>query len=632
MRTNRDGLLTWRGILLALVLSSAGCFSAVKLKEKDAAGPKVDTSTLDTSQAGIDAFNGSGGRVVIDASVGGGGGGPSNGGSGEGGVLGGGGSLSTGGNSGSGGAVVDASTPDAPLLNDAPDAPMTLPNGSLCTADGQCSSGSCVDGHCCDGKCAGNCESCVTGTCSFTSTPRKACSGSGKCVGICDKSNTKTCTFDNTTVCGAQSCSGGQRTNKSVCDGLGNCPVQTKTNCDSNVCTADGSDCSGSCVGMSCGTGKYCAGSTCATLKNQGDSCSDKVECSTGNCVDGYCCESACTGTCQSCSATPGTCKNMTSPHANKSCSGTGTCASTCNGLAAECVFPPANTSCGSTSCLTTSTLQLAGTCSQGNGNCYQSTTDCTIQGKTCSNGACVCVPACAGKCGGNDGCGGNCPNTCGSQNCYNNTCCAASPQCGTRQCGSVSNTCGATLSCGACGAPGMTCSSSGSCLCPFGSPGCGNNACLGWGFESGAGTWHATVGANDIKTNVSTSTLHPSDGGSTSLTFSAEINPSSNGASIESSLCPSGNTSINNLRPSLEIMVDSDAPSLNINWIGKLAGSSPWTGEIVHNLMAANGVWYSLDGLVVSSGGQLFDTIQIVVSSNTYWQGNVFIDNIQIH
>jgi len=78
--------------------------------------------------------------------------------------------------------------------------------------------------------------------------------------------------------------------------------------------------------------------------------------------------------------------------------------------------------------------------------------------------------------------------------------------------------------------------------------------------------------------------------------------------------------------------MVDSDAPSLNINWIGKLAGSSPWTGEIVHNLMAANGVWYSLDGLVVSSGGQLFDTIQIVVSSNTYWQGNVFIDNIQIH
>lgn len=70
MQTNLDGFRACRGILLAVVLSSADCSSAVKQKDKDAGGPKSDTSALDTSQAGVDAFNGSGGRVVIDASGG----------------------------------------------------------------------------------------------------------------------------------------------------------------------------------------------------------------------------------------------------------------------------------------------------------------------------------------------------------------------------------------------------------------------------------------------------------------------------------------------------------------------------------------------------------------------------------
>jgi hypothetical protein len=177
-----------------------------------------------------------------------------------------------------------------------------------------------------------------------------------------------------------------------------------------------------------------------------------------------------------------------------------------------------------------------------------------------------------------------------------------------------------------------MTCSSTGSCLCPFGGAGCGNNACLGWNFEAGVGSWHPTVGGNVIQTNLSTSPLHPSDGSTTSVTFSAEINPDSNPASIETSLCPSGNTPINGRKVSVEIMVDLDAPAINVDWIGRLSGSTSFTGEIQHFLKASGGVWYSLDSTVIGNTVEPFDTIQIVVSSLTYWQGNVYIDNIQIH
>ena len=313
-------------------------------------------------------------NTVIDANLGGAGG--ATGDAPSGGAGAGGGSVTSDGSSATGDT---AATPDALLGNDATDVPATLANGSVCMVDGQCSSSACVDGHCCDGKCDGNCESCVTGTCSFTSTPRKDCAGTGKCAGICDKSHTKACTYpDSTMVCAAQSCSAGQLTNKSLCDGLGNCPVQTPTTCDSSQCLVDNSDCSGTCSTASCGTAKYCTGSTCAPLKNQGDACADKAECSTGNCVDGYCCESTCTGTCTTCAATHGKCTNTTSPRTGKSCSGTAPCNAACNGSSPDCVPASTTTQCGSASCLSSTQLQLVGTCNS-QGTCSQSTQTCTV-------------------------------------------------------------------------------------------------------------------------------------------------------------------------------------------------------------------------------------------------------------
>ena len=381
-----------------------------------------------------------------------------------------GGSVTADGSSGAGGAT---STPDAPVLSDAPDAPTSLPTGSVCTTSGQCTSGLCVDGHCCDGKCDGNCESCVTGTCSFTSTPRKVCNGTGKCAGACDKSNTNACTYpDSSTVCGVQSCSGSQRTNKSLCDGQGNCPLQTKTTCDSNQCLADNSDCSGTCSAASCGAGKYCTGSTCAPLKNQGDSCSDKAECSTGNCVDGYCCESACTGTCTSCAVTHGKCTNTTSPRTGKACAGTAPCNASCTGSSPDCVPASTTTPCGYATCLSSTQLQLAGICNS-QGTCSQSTQTCAVCLST-TNACADCTPG-EKKC--STGTGGV-PQHCDASGHWVND-----PACGT----------------------GQVCSGAGSCVCQSGWTSCGRSGNTCYNSSSDSANCGSASGCQDCTTNGKT-------------------------------------------------------------------------------------------------------------------------------
>ena len=364
------------------------------------------------------------------------------------------------------------STPDARVSSDAPDALGTLPNGSPCTVDGQCSNGLCVDGHCCDSKCDGNCESCVTGVCSFTSTPRKACSGTGKCVGICDKSNVKACTFDSTTVCAAQSCSAGVRANKSVCDGLGNCPAQTKTTCDNNQCTADLSDCA-TCTDEPLAT--TCAGGHCGPTTNN---CGKTVQCST-----------TCSGTAQTCGG---------------------------GGVAGMCGCTPA------------STTQTCGThCGTLTNNCGLSV-DCggCTSPQTCGGGGtatvCGCTANCSGKCGGSDGCGGTCPNncvapqTCGGGGTANVCGCSDSSAC-TGHCGTLTNACWASVTCpgctgvNTCGGGGTAnvcgCSDSSACSSHCGTltnscgvsvtcPGCtGVNSCGGGGVPNVCGCTNSTCG-----------------------------------------------------------------------------------------------------------------------------------------
>lgn len=71
--------------------------------------------------------------------------------------------------------------------------------------------------------------------------------------------------------------------------------------------------------------------------KHQGDPCGPDDVCDTGNCVDGYCCDSPCTGQCQACdiSTVLGTCTTVSdgTPHGMRAaCNGTGTCGGLCDG------------------------------------------------------------------------------------------------------------------------------------------------------------------------------------------------------------------------------------------------------------------------------------------------------------
>ncbi len=196
--------------------------------------------------------------------------------------------------------------------------------GARCDADGggtTCDSGYCVDGVCCEGSCAGLCEACDVGS-GGKCTPivsgqphggRAACAGTGTtCGGACAAGSTAGCTYPgSSTSCRGASCAGGMATEAAGCDGSGACPAATTVPCTPSACNAAGTACLGACSTDADCTAMglpYCNGGACLATKANGEMCAASSECTSKNCVDGYCCNSACTGTCQACDvpASPG--------------------------------------------------------------------------------------------------------------------------------------------------------------------------------------------------------------------------------------------------------------------------------------------------------------------------------------
>ena len=195
---------------------------------------------------------------------------------------------------------------------------------------GECASGHCVDGVCCDGACGGACQAC-------TATLKQA----GTLDGTCGPAKSGTT--------GSPVCSGG-----ALCDGaIASCP---------SGCAND----------ASCPTGTYCSTSgACLTKKAQGDVCDLASDCKvaggceacvTGNCVDGVCCNSGCTGLCQACAKSLktagnngecGSAKASTDPHDQCGPEAPGTCGQNgfCNGSGA-CDTWVVGTSCGNATCV----------------------------------------------------------------------------------------------------------------------------------------------------------------------------------------------------------------------------------------------------------------------------------------
>ncbi|MCC6215162.1 MAG: hypothetical protein IT376_09850, partial [Polyangiaceae bacterium] len=229
-------------------------------------------------------------------------------------------------------------------------------NGAACTADtnvctlDQCN-GTAVDcqhpagnaGTVCR-EANGACDAAEACTGSSTSCPADAFQPSStvcrSAAGVCDVAencpgNGTACPADTlrdaSYQCGAPSCDSGanEATLASYCTGLATtCPPQQQVSCAPYTCS--GAGCGGTCPTVPCLGGYYCDSGVCLAEKANGQSCSTGTQCSSGNCIDGVCCNTTCgsgaTTDCQACNVAGslGTCSNLPST-------------TTCRGAAGEC-------------------------------------------------------------------------------------------------------------------------------------------------------------------------------------------------------------------------------------------------------------------------------------------------------
>lgn len=265
------------------------------------------------------------------------------------------------------------------------------------------------------------------------------------------------------------------------------------TTCDSSTCTGccDGTACVGgaevtkcgsagnACV--DCGSGQRCVNGACEVLVSNGGTCTENGQCSSTFCAAGVCCDSACSGPCQTCAATGSEGRCSALPENTQ----VGACGDyACDGVTGQCP----------TTCTTPRQCAQGRYCN-GSGQCAalkqdgaacQSSVECSST--FCADGVC-CNSACTGSC---DRC--NLPNlsgTCspapandpGSPVCPPAVVCNGTlPDCPiTCSSGCPANTYCSGMYCAAKKTPGAPCGAAGECLSNFCVDGvCCDSACAG--------------------------------------------------------------------------------------------------------------------------------------------------------
>ena len=267
---------------------------------------------------------------------------------------------------------------------------------SACKTGGDCTSGFCADGICCDAACDGKCEACTSakkgsgtdGTCgpiAKGTDPDADCGtlGTGVCksTGTCDGSGACVAPTKGKACAAAKCADRVTLAAAAKCGAQGDCTPDT-TDCTPFVCDAKAVACTTSCsTDADCATGAKCLDGLCAKSEN-GASCADAVECSSGFCVDGVCCDKACDGQCEACddSGNEGTCKPIAGdPHGGRNaCAGSGTCGGSCDGVVAQmCDYPHADRTCdGDTANTCKDGTETVNRCN-GLGACVASPKDC---------------------------------------------------------------------------------------------------------------------------------------------------------------------------------------------------------------------------------------------------------------
>jgi hypothetical protein len=330
----------------------------------------------------------------------------------------------------------------------------------------------CCNTACADATSGGLCKTCrgtktsQAGTCSNVdsggSDPKSRCVQTNASGGICTSDGTcdgsGACrAWSSSTGCRQASCTGSTLTYSANCDGKGGCPAATTSSCGSYECNPTSPTCLNTCKSNSDCTG----GITCNTVTNKcgdkstnGDTCNVGTDCTSGYCVDGYCCNKACTDGCQSCKATPGTClpigqglpPRVTSPTTCPAadlgaCGNTGNCDNDHCEVLATC--SPNITSCPTDPSLKGYQYKTA----IDSGSCSQTNTCNPVAVEACSTVAnsgpgYLCVSGkCATACGPTDA---NC-DTASGYYCFNSTC--RKPAAG-ESCANPARQCPTGLSC----------------------------------------------------------------------------------------------------------------------------------------------------------------------------------------
>ncbi|MGZ3447978.1 MAG: kelch repeat-containing protein [Polyangiales bacterium] len=228
------------------------------------------------------------------------------------------------------------------------------------------------------------------------------------------------------------------------------------------------------------------------TAAANGAACTSNGDCDSDHCVDGVCCNNACTGACQACDVTTakGTCTIVSgAPHGARTCVGTGACGGSCDGIKAICNYAATTVSCSTAGCAAGKATS-AGTC-DGAGTC-NATAPIACSPYAC--GATACNTACSkdAECDAAAYCdvaAGKCkvgPKPDGAS-------CAADTECQNGHCVGTPGVCCKTacdLGCNACG--------TGTCTPKGDGTICGGTTCSGATFVTqacNAGTCKAQAG-----------------------------------------------------------------------------------------------------------------------------------------
>jgi hypothetical protein len=180
------------------------------------------------------------------------------------------------------------------------------PKGEMCGDLQNCLSGFCVDGVCCNNSCGAICQSCdlpgSVGTCSTVpkgQNPNNECQSPRVCSG---QTGNGSCKLPDGEPCGND----GACLNDQCEDGFC-CATNCSGVCES--CKLAGSE--GICKQIlnnedpdnECNGAQVCNGAGACKDGPLGAPCSADGQCASNHCEDGVCCDVACTGLCQACSA-----------------------------------------------------------------------------------------------------------------------------------------------------------------------------------------------------------------------------------------------------------------------------------------------------------------------------------------